>query len=174
MQGSERKVYLLFFHWLVTYGRFIIIIVELVVLSAFGLRFSYDTQLADLKDNIKRQSIALESYYIDEPRIRVFQKKLEFIKKNYDVNPTWEEIFTQVSSEIPLTVKLTSLSLEQDPTLANPTLQLRLAAQTNSINDLGFFLKNLRSNKKFNEVTLQNIAIEQGQIIFNIGGSVAK
>src|SRR5690242_19528934 len=87
--GVERKIYLVFFHWLVTYGRFIIIIVELVVLSAFGLRFSYDTQLADLKDNIKKQSNLLESYYIDEPRIRVFQKKLDFVKKNYDLNPEW-------------------------------------------------------------------------------------
>ncbi len=173
-QGSEKKIYLTFLHWLITYGRFIIIIVELVVLVAFGLRFGYDAQLADLKDQIKKQVQVLETLIIDEPRIVQTQKKLEFIKKNYDSSPDWQEVFRQLSNEMPLTVRLTALSVEQDLSAAKPTINFRISAQTNSINDLGYFLKNLRENKLFNGTTLQNITIEQGQIIFNIAGGVTK
>jgi len=173
-QGSEKKIYLTFLHWLVTYGRFIIIFVELIVLVAFGLRFGYDAQLADLKDNINKQAAVLESLVIDEPRIVQTQKKLEFIKKSYTSSPDWQNVFQQLSNEMPITVRLTSLSVEQDLTAATPTINFRISAQTNSISDLGYFLKNLRENKLFKETALQNISIEQGQIIFNIAGGVTK
>ena len=173
-QGSEKKIYVNFLHWLVTYGRFIIIVVELVVLVAFGMRFSYDAQLADLKERIKKQSELLENYIVDEPRIVQLQKKLEFIKKNQANNPNWTLVFTELGNEMPPTVKLTSLSIDQDVKAATPNIQFRIAAQTASINDLGFFLKNLRGNKTFKEITLQNLSIEQGQVIFNIAGGVVK
>jgi Tfp pilus assembly protein PilN len=173
-QGSEKKFYVNFLHWLVTYGRFIIIVVELVVLVAFGLRFSYDAQLADLKDKIKKQSELLENYIVDEPRIIQLQKKLEFIKKSQASNPNWTLVFTELGNEMPPTVKITSLSIDQDAKAATPNIQFRIAAQTASINDLGFFLKNLRGNKTFKEITLQNLSIEQGQVIFNIAGGVVK
>lgn len=173
-QGSEKKIYLTFLHWLITYGRFIIIFVELIVLVAFGLRFSYDAQLADLKDKIKKQAEVLERLVIDEPRIVQTQKKLDFIKKSYASVPNWQEVFQQLANEMPLTVRLTSLAVEQDLSAATPTINFRLSAKTNSINDLGYFLKNLRENKIFKETTLQNITIEQGQIIFNIAGGINK
>ncbi len=173
-QGSERKIYLKFLHWLVTYGRFIIIFVEIIVLGAFGLRFSYDAQLSDLKEGIKKQTQALESYYIEEPRIRLLQKKLEFIKTSYAANPDWRKVLTQISAEMPLTVKLTNFVIDQDPTLATQKVQFKMSAETSSINDLGYFLKNLRENKTLKDVILQNISIEQGKIIFNIAGGVAQ
>lgn len=173
-QGSEKKIYLNFLHWLVTYGRFIIIVVELVVLVAFGMRFSYDAQLADLKEKIKLQSDLLENYIVDEPRIVQLQKKIEFIKKSYANNPNWTNILNELSKEMPPTVTLTSLTIDQDSKAATPSIQFRISAQTSSINDLGFFLKNLRENKTFKEISLQNITIEQGQVIFNIAGGVVK
>lgn len=173
-QGSEKKMYLNFLRWLVTYGRFIIIVVEIVVLVAFGMRFSYDAQLADMKEKIKKQSELLENYIVDEPRIVQLQKKLEFIKKSYANNPNWSLVFAELGKEMPPTVKLTSLSIDQDLKAATPNIQFRIAAQTASINDLGYFLKNLRENKTFKDVSLQNLNIEQGQIIFNIAGGVVK
>lgn len=173
-QGSEKKFYLQLLHWLVTYGRFIIIVVEIIVLVAFGMRFSYDAQLGDLKEKITKQSQLLESYIVDEPRIVQLQKKIDFVKNTYATSPQWTNVFNEIAKEMPPTVKLTSLTVDYDSKAATPVVQFRIAAQTASINDLGFFLKNLRDNKTFKATSLQNLSIEQGQVVFNIAGEVAQ
>ena len=62
-----------FLSWAFTYGRYIIIITQIIVLSVFFLRFKFDREHADLKESVSQKEAILE--YIKKNRIE--RKKVE-------------------------------------------------------------------------------------------------
>ncbi len=66
--------------WITTYGRYIMITTELIVLLAFASRFSLDRKLSDLKENITQKQEILEVNIDLENEIRRTQDKISSIK----------------------------------------------------------------------------------------------
>ena len=65
-----------FFSWAVNAGKIIIILTELVALSALGYRFVVDRQIVDLHDQIKREKILLDGQKDKEQEYRNIQTRL--------------------------------------------------------------------------------------------------
>ena len=60
-QGLPEKLPVKFLKWLVNYGRYIVVLVEIIVLVAFVARFKLDADLAEIK---RKARIMGRSYYV--------------------------------------------------------------------------------------------------------------
>lgn len=168
-QGIPQKLPVRFLKWLISYGRFIVVIVEIVVLACFALRFKFDADLANLKEKINSQVPFLESLYLDEALIAQTQLRLSSIKNTYTFSPMWSKTLTELSSQMPTGVKLTSLNLER--VSQEDTLTFKVSAQTPSNNDVAAFLNGLKRSQFFKDANLASISFDQGVIIFTITGT---
>ena len=168
-QGSFQKLPVKFLKWLVSYGRFMAIGVEVIVVVTFIMRFKLDADLADLKSKINLQLPVIQSHAQDEADIRRFQFKLATISKTYSASPDWNSDLATIAQELPSGIKLTNINL--DNTVPSTGVQVRVNGGADSSNDLGIFLAGLKQDKKIKDVTLASISFEEGQIIFSITGS---
>lgn len=160
-----------FLKWLITYGRFIVIIVEVIVVAAFLTRFKLDADLDNLKTKINQDLPYVEGLEPDEALIKQTQSKLALIDKVYQNSAKWQEVVVDVSSLVPQSVIFSGLSLEEKD---EQSVNFRISGTTISNSDLGIFLNSLRKTEGFKEVTLASIAFEQNQIVFTISGYKTK
>ncbi|MBI3954835.1 PilN domain-containing protein [Candidatus Gottesmanbacteria bacterium] len=154
-----------FLSWAFTYGRYIIIITQIIVLSVFFLRFKFDREHADLKESVSQKQAILESVKDLENEINGLQNKLSDIRK----------IVT--SQEIP--VNLLRFLQENSPTDTSysninfTSNQITFTASTNSLKSFSILLKNIQSQDKFSEVNLEDIQRRKnGRIEFKISAKV--
>lgn len=165
-QGRGFKWPIRFLKWLISYGRFIVVAVEVLVLTTFAMRFKLDNDLSNLKEQIPNQINYLESLSTDEALIQQTQLRFSFIKNSIPQSSSWNKTLAGIAKQLPIGIKLTTLNLD-DPN-SNGKLKIKLGAQANSNNDLGLLLNGLKSDQTLSEVALTNISFDQGQISFVI------
>lgn len=171
-QGIKSQIPVLFLKWLINYGRFIVIIVELVVVGTFVTRFKYDADLEDLKDQIAQGLPYLESLTADELKIRQTQLEIDTVKKNYSLAPTWSELFKTIAQKTPQSVKFTNLILEPVPD--TPNVAFRISASTNANDNLIVFIRELKNTPNFKDINLASISFEEGNITFTLTGTITQ
>lgn len=160
-----------FLKWLITYGRFIVIFVEIIVVSAFLARFKYDADLDVLKGKINQDLPYVEGLATDEALIKQTQIKLDLVDKTYIDSEKWQEAILSVASQLPKSIVFSGLQLDGSDT---QVVKFRIAGSTPSNSDLGIFLNSLRKTPGFKEINLASISFEQNQIVFTITGSKVK
>lgn len=169
-QGVKSQLPVLFLRWLIAYGRFIVIVVELVVVGTFVTRFKYDADLEDIKDQINQGIPYLESLTADELKIRQTQLEIDTVKKHYSLSPSWSTIFKTIAQKTPQSVKFTNLVLE--PIINTPDVAFRVSASTNANDNLIVFMKELKNTPNFKDIVLASISFEEGNITFTVTGTV--
>lgn len=167
-QGMAQKLPIRFLKWLISYGRFIVVIVEILVLSTFAFRFKLDADLANLKEKINEQVPFIESLGQDEALIKQTQQRLAIVKKTYAAFGQDQKFLPKISTQTPTAIKFTNFNIEQTEIGA---LKFKISAQTNSIDSIAFFLKGLRNDPDLKDINLTNINFEQGSVIFSITGA---
>jgi len=160
-----------FLKWLITYGRFIVIFVEVIVVAAFLARFRLDADLDELKRKINLDLPYVESLAVDEALIKQTQDKLALIDKTYLNDAKWQEAVVEISEQIPQSIVFIGLLLEEKD---ERTVNFRISGTTRSNADLGIFLNNLRSIENFREINLASISFDRQQILFTITGAKSK
>lgn len=169
-QGISSKLPVQFFNWLINYGRFIVVAVEILVLATFVMRFRYDEQLADLKQKINAQIPYLESLAVDERIVKRTQSKLAEVKKVYNTSANWQNILAKITKQVPNGVTFSNLTLT--PQANSTKLEFRIQASATTNGDLSVFMDGLNQETSFQNITLSNINFEQGRILFSVTGSV--
>jgi hypothetical protein len=168
-QGFPEKLPIKFLKWLLNYGRYIVILVEIIVLAAFVYRFKLDADLAYIKEKIDNNLPYIQSLSQDEALIKQTQQRLSVIKTTYAKNITIEKVTDKITQLIPDTTHLSSLSLN----LAESPVQIKITAQTTTNNDISTFLNNLKLEKDlFQNIQMTGISFDQGNITFIISGEV--
>lgn len=167
-QGIPEKIYTRFFKWLVAYGRFIVIFVEIIVMGAFFARFKLDADLISLKEKIGNKLPFVESLGKQEITIRRTQFKLATIKKTYSAIPDWTTTFDHLAENMPSGVRLNSINLNH--TASSPSLTFKITGQALSNNDLAILLTSLKKQPGFKDTNLATINFDQGVILFTITG----
>ena len=170
-QEVPQKLPIRFARWLISYGRYIVILVEIVVIASFVARFKLDADLSDLKDKIDKGQIPfIESRTQDEALIRQTQARLSAIQKIHSSTPNFKDALGKISNQLPTGVKLTNITIEG---LENSSsFKFKLSGQATNNNDLAIFSTGIKSEKAFSEVDLSNVSFDQGQITFNITGVI--
>lgn len=157
-----------FLKWLISYGRFIVILVEIIVVGAFLARFKLDADLDDLKRNIGRDLPYIEGLATDEILINQTQTKLALIDKTYQNSDKWQQTILDLAAQTPGSIQFIGLLLEEKD---EKNTNFKINGSTISNVDLGIFLSNLRNQDNLSDINLANISFDDEQIVFSVTGS---
>lgn len=135
-----------FLKWALSYGRYIVVCTELVVILAFLSRFKLDRDLTDIHEEIGQKQAIIEATYDLESGFKNFQNRLQKIKTLAADESSPNEILETLSRNIPTDVYLIDISVAQD--------KINLAAVSKSEVGFGVFINNLSQTKKFTNINL--------------------
>lgn len=135
--------------WALTTFRFIVIIVEFVVITGFLSRFYLDVRIGDLDEEIKQRAALISSRADFEKEFRATQLKLSILSSNISPASKNVEILDFVSNNIPLDSRLISISQEGN------LVSIRAA----SLSDLSInlFINDIKLSKLFTDVSLTRL-----------------
>lgn len=94
------------FNWSITYGRYIMIGTEVIVLLAFISRFSLDRKLTDLREEIAQKKIILEANQQFENDFKHLQNTLSTVKTLVSAQEKPLVLFYEITSVLPPDVKI--------------------------------------------------------------------
>src|SRR3989344_5182969 len=103
-----------FLAWTLSYGRYIIISVELVVFLVFFSRFFYDQQLADLHDTIEQKQAIVASAADFERTIRDIQNRIKQVKSLDRGRLLYMTALDDLKQIMPTSMNFSELRFEKD------------------------------------------------------------
>lgn len=121
--------------WAVTYGRYIMIGTEIIVLLAFIARFSLDRKLTDLKEEIGQKQAILVANAGFEQDIRNIQDRLSKVRTVTSTQTKATNLLAFVQNTLPIDVSIISLDYSND--------KLIIEAAAGSTNGFSQFLTSL-------------------------------
>lgn len=149
--------------WALTSFRFIVIVVEFIVISGFLFRFWLDVQISDLDDEITQKSALISSKSSFEKDFRKVQKKVSIIKEVTAKENLSFPVMQEVVGSLPPDAQIISLVKEADV--------VDILGATVSESSIATFMANLKAKNAFSEVSLQEITTNEDSplIEFRIG-----
>ena len=135
--------------WALTYGRYIMIGTEIVVLLAFISRFSLDRKLTDLKEEISQKQAILEANASLEQDIRLIQDHLVKVKQTTANQSIPLDELLLLQTLLPPDVYVDTLDVTPD--------HLAVTAFAGTTHGFSQFLTNLGAAKQFSRVDLGDI-----------------
>jgi Tfp pilus assembly protein PilN len=135
--------------WAVTYGRYIMIGTEIVVLLAFISRFSLDRKLTDLKEETSQKQAIIEANVDFEKDIRGLQERLSKIKVLLAPPLHPLDILITMQSYLPTDVILESLAITNG--------KISIVGSAGTPGGFAVYMNNLQSSKMFTNIELGDI-----------------
>lgn len=151
--------------WATTYGRYIMIGTEIVVLLAFISRFSLDRKLTDLNDEISQKQTIITVNSDLEDQINVLQGQLTKIRstiKDQNIPLTLLDSFQNL---LPPDVYLTAFDFANN--------QLKLNAIAGTTTGFSQFINLLTNNNNFKQIELGQVTKDISGINFQISAAMA-
>lgn len=136
--------------WATTYGRYIMITTEIIVLLAFISRFSLDRKNTDLTEEISQKQAIIEANVEFEREIKSLQANLTSIKTLIKDQSKPVDIVDMIETLIPIDVYLTSIDIT--------TKNIKIDAVAGTTGGFAQFLSNLQSTKRIQNVMLGDIS----------------
>ncbi|MBI3379518.1 hypothetical protein HY029_02045 [Candidatus Gottesmanbacteria bacterium] len=156
-----------FLAWILTYGRYIIIITQIVVLSVFFFRFKIDREHTDIKEKVTQEQAVLESSSFPdlETETRRVQGKLLNIRTISTRQDSLIKVIRFLQQRTPTDTIFSSLILT--------TEKISFQATSGNLRSFSYMLRQIQQDKKFSEVTLQDMSRKaDGRIDFKIDAKV--
>lgn len=150
-----------FLKWSVQTGRVIIILTELIAVSALFYRFIIDRQIIDLHDQIRNELIIVRAQEQKELEYRKIQKKLASVKSITE--DTKAKIQTQNS--IAPEISKEGISVNQFNLVNN---EITLDGRSSSIYNFNEFITNLKKTDYISSIFIRHISGSKQGIDFNI------
>ncbi len=154
--------------WAVTYGRYIMIGTEIIVLLAFISRFSLDRKLTDLKESVSEKEEIIVANQDFEKDFRHLQDQVSKIQTLISSPPVAFNALNAVGALLPADVYFTSLDVTRQRVVADA-----VAGSTNGFSQLIANLQaaDLFGNVEIGDVTRGNVAGTQFQFTATIKGA---
>lgn len=136
--------------WATTYGRYIMITTEIIVLLAFVSRFSLDRKNTDLTEEVTQKRAILDANASFEQTIRSLQANLVTSKKLMTNQAKPVDIISSIETVLPQDVYLSKLTI----------INNRLTIEANAGSTAGFaqFLSNFQAMKQLKNLSLNSIS----------------
>lgn len=131
--------------WALSTFRIVVIITELIVMSAFLSRFWLDAKNSDLNEEINNSKAQILAYKNIETEFRSLQQQTAIAKALY-LEPKISSIITTISSSIPNDIVVSSIS--------DTNNELAIKASSLSERSIAQMLVNLQSTSELKEVSL--------------------
>ena len=147
-------------NWATTYGRYIMITTEIVVLLAFISRFSLDRKNTDLTEELNQKQAILEANADFERDIKLLQNKLASAKSLLSNQSKPVAFVEQLEELIPADVYLVSMDIASN--------KLNMSAVASSTPGFAQFLSNLESAQSLHNVVIGDISRSSAGIEFTL------
>lgn len=141
--------------WLLSAGRAIVIVTELIVITAFLSRFWFDRQLTDLIEKNSAKKSQVEASSVFETDFRNIQTRLAAVKLLDSEKISSLAFIKEVTRLLPAEVVLSDISYNKNQILVTGL----------SFNEAGLagFMKSLEESNRFSNVSLDNISLARGE-----------
>lgn len=156
-----------FLKWSLSYGRYIIIGTQIIVLLAFFSRFILDQQLSDLHTLIEQKINILQALAPIENNTRLLQNKVSILKTLEDSRNIYTLVTNKIAAKVPQNVAIAQLIISGN------SLTLNGSAQTNAgFSELLSFLKN---DPLFSQINIEDVSQEDnGTLTFKLSTIINK
>jgi hypothetical protein len=157
--------------WLSTVGRWIIVLTELIVVTAFISRFWLDRKNSDLSEVIRQQQAIIESTQTFEKEFNSFQQRLKFIKDFYATSPSYDDKMSVLVKSTPPDLIYKNLALKpdiNDSNKVNANASLIAFKEDSIVN----FITNLMINDQIESVTINQIEKKSQENSYSVTLSV--
>lgn len=157
-----------FINWILTVGRLLVIVVELIALGAFLYRFSLDKQLEGLHDQIKLKQTIVLSQKNNEIKYRDMQDRLQLASSFTNLSKERGKTIKDILYFIPQDMKLNSLSLNLDT--------INITANIQTVSSLTFFVNSLKKHPNIDTLSIDSIENKPSNnlTVVNISGTLKK
>ena len=154
--------------WVISVGRIVIIVTELIAFSVFIGRIKLDRELTDLTDALENQLIVLENAKEFEKDFEDLQERLKVIKDLRQGQILVSKTVSLFSTLLPQNVGLTDLTLL--PAAENRSREARLLAQTASPTGFAQTIHNLKNSPQVEKIALTagRFSAEEGTYHFSL------
>lgn len=155
--------------WALSSGKFIVIFIEIITISAFVYRYKLDADLADIQDQINDKISYINTLKSDEILLRNTQFQINNIIKLKKEKVDLISPLNELTKILPRDVIITNLSFDRNQ--AYPKTSLSITGKTPSNLELSVLIKELQKNPIFSDINLTNVSFET-QTIFTITGNL--
>lgn len=151
--------------WVSTVGKNLLIIVEIIVLAAFGARFFMDEKSNNLTEDINAQVAVLENDTWRQSAVRYsnLQGLLSDIKKIESQQKLNSRVISEILSNIPMTLNVHSFSFNGN--------RATLSLSTPNLNALKDYEDSLKNNSYYSDVRF-NINKAGDELEVNVSFSI--
>lgn len=144
----------LFFKWITTVGRWVIVVTELIVIIAFVSRFWLDRRNSDISEVVRQQQSILDSTKYFESEFTSFQERLKTIREAYANQPEYDKYLLSLIKSTPPDLVYDSISTKQDSDNKITTTASLISSNEDSIVN---FISNLMLNPDIKTVDINKI-----------------
>lgn len=149
--------------WLLSFGKWAVIVTQLIVMGAFLWRFSLDRELTDLKKSIAKNVAIIKSYEQIERDFVLTQKRLATAKTVIAQQKAITEELSTLASVTPLDVWYEKLTITPTSTT--------LSAYSRSLPGFSQFLSAIQKDNRYSSVSVARIqdgGVQNAQMQFEI------
>jgi hypothetical protein len=150
-----------FINWTLTIGRLVIIITELIALSAFLYRFSLDRKLIDLQSQIKEKQTIISSLKSNTAEYLDLQERLYLASKFSLLSMERHKILTDILNLTPQDITLSRLSLDKNG--------IQIDADLQNLSSLIFFVNSLKNYPSIDALNLGSIDNKLSANLITVG-----
>lgn len=140
--------------WALSFGRLLIIVVEIVAFTAFIGRFWLDRELVDLNDKIQGQQEIVNSFSEQEKEFRNLHERLATVKKVDTEGNKALMILNDIAKFTPQDITYNSFILEKD--------ELTIEVNVTKIPPFTEYFKSLQEYKQLNSIAITGIENSSG------------
>jgi Tfp pilus assembly protein PilN len=142
--------------WALSVGRWIVILTELVVISAFISRFRLDRDIANLTEKINERAAIVDAYSATEDIFRYTQKRLQILNQATDQHQNYYLILVELEKTLPQEIALSYLTIQEN------SLSLKGTAMTEHA--MAGFEQQLKLSSLFSNVGLTQVDSEDSNL----------
>lgn len=157
-----------FLHWSLSYGRYIIIGTQIIVLLAFFSRFKLDRDLSDLQTRIEEKTNILQALNPVETEVRNLQTKIGILGKLEESRTFYSLVMDFFAQNNPSGIVVSQISLNDD--------DLLLVGKALSNGSFNNFLSVVKKEDMFIEIAIAEVNQSRvdGVISFRINMKLQK
>lgn len=138
-----------FVHWALTWGKVVIVITELVVVSAFISRFYLDSVIADLNETVERKKGIVTASADFEKRYRALVARIQAASEIVEaVAP--DVVLARTKELLPEGIEIDSISLD--------VLEVSLQGSSATEEALAVLSRSFKESSRFTNVVLQRVS----------------
>ena len=149
VKNNEVSSFDRFIDWTLTIGRLIVIITEIIAVSAFVYRFSLDQKLVDLHSSIKQKQSIISSLKNDENKYRNLQDRIALAANFSEKAIKTTQTITDIGNLMPSQAKINNLVFNKN--------QVNIGTNVASVSLLADFINSLKNYNGIKSISIDSI-----------------